>query len=98
MLINEKTASMCQYRTITPKRHNETLTSNLSDKQLKNFIASLCNEEISGKYEFNEHNSPVFQLLYDFLRGIPSGIDQSKNDSSKWLCWNWQKYYNGSFQ
>lgn len=69
---------MCQYRTTTPKRHNETLTSNLSDKQLKNFIASLCSEEISGKYEFNEHNSPVFQLLYDYLHGIPSAIEQSK--------------------
>lgn len=45
---------------------------------MKLFIASLCNEEIGRDYEYNEHNSPVFKLLFDYLRGIPCDVDQSK--------------------
>lgn len=78
MLINEKTVSTCQFQTTTPKRHNTPLETNATDLQLKLLIAKLCNEEISGEYEYNEHNSPVFQLLFNFLRGIPCKIDNAK--------------------
>jgi len=54
------------------------LDSSVSEEHLKIYLKKLCCEEISGEYQFNAQNRPVFELLFNFLRGIPCEIDNAK--------------------
>ena len=76
-MINEESVKLPS-QTTTPKRHNKLLESKASDLHLKLLISKLSNEEISGQYVYNEHNAPIFALLFKFLRGIPCEIDNAK--------------------